>query len=258
MPTLKTSDGELSYEIHGSGEPLVLLHCGFFDSSDWVKQVEIFSKKFKVITYDQRGQGKSAIPTVPHSPVEDLRFLLDSLGIQKANLIGHSIGGQIAINFAAIFPDRVKRLILIGPSLDGYEWSKEYQAWSADLFSEPNADTMARKIMGSGMCVVISGMTEIADSLMEVVRHNTGKILTWKSADVRWSTPPGIQLLGQIQAPTLVLIGDRDISDIYEVGKILEKSIPNVHVENVPGADHMMNFERPDYLNQQVMDFLSR
>src|SRR4051812_26726080 len=95
-------DGELSFESSGSGKgvPLILIHAGFSDRRDWKHQIEDFGKKFNTIVYDQRGAGNSSVPTTAFWPADDLRALMDHLKIAKAVVIGHSVGGTVALDFA--------------------------------------------------------------------------------------------------------------------------------------------------------------
>src|SRR5205807_6862604 len=88
-------------------------------------QFREFARHYRVIRYDVRGYGRSETPTRPYSDVKDLLALLDGLGVEKAHLVGLSLGGRIAIDFALQHPDRVRSLVAVGPGLSGYEWSDE-------------------------------------------------------------------------------------------------------------------------------------
>lgn len=105
---------ELYYEIEGQGEPLVLLHGWSFDTRCWDNQMEDFSKHFKVLRYDLRGFGRSALPKVnePYYHTEDLVAILSHLDIDRIHFLGHSFGGRIVINFVLTYPERVSSLIL--------------------------------------------------------------------------------------------------------------------------------------------------
>ena len=98
--TLELKDGSLYYETMGEGVPVVFLHGGFGDRRMWDDQFAEFGKNYYVVRYDQRGFGKSQKPTAAYSPVSDLEMLLDHLKIDKAHLIGNSMGGYLAIDFA--------------------------------------------------------------------------------------------------------------------------------------------------------------
>jgi pimeloyl-ACP methyl ester carboxylesterase len=113
---------DLHHQIHGRGSPLILFHGGGTDSRVWDILVEKLSQSFQVITYDLRGHGKSPVPTKTTNYVGDLGVLFESLKIDKASLVGHSLGGQIAKDFAILNPDKVEQLILLSPGLSGFQY----------------------------------------------------------------------------------------------------------------------------------------
>jgi len=108
--------GTLYYEVRGSGPPVVLLHAGDLDLSMWDPQVSPLARSFRLIRYDARGHGRSSAPRGPYSTVEDLRRLLDHLGIPRASLVGISMGAGVTLNFATTYPQRVRQLVLVSTS----------------------------------------------------------------------------------------------------------------------------------------------
>lgn len=107
--------GELYYEVRGHGNPVVLLHAGAtYNHAMWEPQVEALAKYYRVIRYDLRGFGRSSRPAGPFSPVEDLRRVLDTLGGERASLVGVGMGSGVALNFALQHPEQVDRLVLAG------------------------------------------------------------------------------------------------------------------------------------------------
>src|SRR5690242_1502666 len=93
-------NGELYFEMYGEGKPLILIHAGFFDRRDWTHQIKDFGKQYNTIAYDQRGSGYSSVIKTGFSPADDLKAIMDYLKIEKTSLVGHSIGGTIALDFA--------------------------------------------------------------------------------------------------------------------------------------------------------------
>src|SRR5690606_6601331 len=110
----------LYYEVAGEGPALVLLHAGICDSRMWDDQFAAFAKHYRTVRYDLRGYGQSNPVAGRFAHYEDLRALLDHLGIERAYLIGVSFGGMIAIDFTLTYPQRVAGLILVGTGVDGY------------------------------------------------------------------------------------------------------------------------------------------
>ncbi|HEX8353421.1 MAG TPA: alpha/beta hydrolase, partial [Pyrinomonadaceae bacterium] len=121
----------LYYETAGRGPAVVLLHGGLNDSRLWDEQMGPLSKRFRVVRYDLRGFGRSNAEPVEFWPTEDLRALLDFLKIEKATLVGLSLGGIVAADFALEHPARVDRLILVGPGLRGYKATPDEKTLNA-------------------------------------------------------------------------------------------------------------------------------
>jgi len=103
---------DLHYEVSGSGQPLLLLHSGAADLRDWTYLRPYLETRYKVIAMDGRGEGKSPAPIDPPNYIEDVRDVLDHAGVDRAFLAGHSMGGQVAVDFALQYPERVSRLVL--------------------------------------------------------------------------------------------------------------------------------------------------
>jgi 3-oxoadipate enol-lactonase len=116
LQRLVVEGGTISYQVKGTGPPVVLLHGGGLDLSMWDPQMELLSRSFRVIRYDARGHGRSTAPRGSFSPGEDLRMLLDHLGIERASLVGLSMGAGVAFDFARTYPQRVEKLVLVSMS----------------------------------------------------------------------------------------------------------------------------------------------
>jgi len=115
VPKVKVNDIEINYDVEGEGEPLVLIHGLSGSTRHWFFQIPEFSKHFRVIAYDVRGHGQTDKPKQEYSIklfADDLRGLMDKLGVDKAHIIGLSMGGYIAQQFALDYPDKVKSLVL--------------------------------------------------------------------------------------------------------------------------------------------------
>jgi len=112
--SVSVGDAVIHYEITGEGAPLVLIHGWSQDLTIWDGQVRDFARNYRVIRYDRRGYGKSTGDSDQTADPDDLRILLDSLGVRAAYILGLSAGSRAALNFAVAFPDRVKGLVLYG------------------------------------------------------------------------------------------------------------------------------------------------
>lgn len=125
--------GRLYYEVTGRGPAVVLGHAGIADLRMWDTQVEPLSERFTVVRYDVRGFGRSSAPKGDFHPEQDLRGLLDHLEIARAAMVGVSMSGGIAVDFAVSYPERLWALVPVAAGLEGFDWStdealKEYAA----------------------------------------------------------------------------------------------------------------------------------
>src|SRR5690625_2614604 len=120
---------DLYYEVDGKGNPVILIHSGGADLRDWTNVAPLFANDYKVIAYDGRGAGKSPDPTEDVNCVEELKELMEHLKISEATIVGHSMGGQIATDFALEYPEKVSELILIAPALSGFNYSKAFLSY---------------------------------------------------------------------------------------------------------------------------------
>ena len=116
----EVNGAQIYYEVAGEGEPLVLVHAGIADSRMWEGQVAAFAERYRVIRYDLRGFGKSEMVEGPFSHQEDLCALLDALGVERAHLVGCSMGGGAVLDFALEYPERVGNLVLVGSAISGF------------------------------------------------------------------------------------------------------------------------------------------
>src|SRR5581483_5153898 len=132
---------QLYYETAGTGTPLILLHGHACDTRMWDDQLEPFALSHQVIRFDSRGFGKSAMPPdEPWSPVDDVKALLEHLGITRAAILGFSMGGGVAIDFALAYPDMTQALIAVDCSPSGFAGPAELAAFWARAVAEAQAN----------------------------------------------------------------------------------------------------------------------
>ena len=118
MPKVGVGDINMYYEIHGEGEPLVFINGRNMCADLLYRHIPVFAKDYRVMVFDNRGTGKSDTPDVPYSlemMADDLKGLLDVIGIEKAHLAGYSMGARIAEEMALSFPEKVNSIVLAGP-----------------------------------------------------------------------------------------------------------------------------------------------
>jgi pimeloyl-ACP methyl ester carboxylesterase len=248
----------LYYEQAGSGPHVVLLHGGNLDSRMWDDQVPYLAKSFTVTRYDIRPYGRSATTEKGFSSVDDLTALMDSLGIQQASLVGLSLGGRIAIDFALTHPSRVDKLVLMGPGLTGFAFNENDEAVKAMLARAQSGDAQGAMDLWLQHPMMASAMARpaLAPRIRQIARDNA-KIWTALAVGERVPAPPAIKRLGEIRAPTLLIVGERDVPDIQKIVKLLASGVRGARTETIPAAAHMPNMEDPERVNRILGTFLA-
>jgi 3-oxoadipate enol-lactonase len=250
-------DGKLYYEAAGSGHALVLIHGGQMDSRLWDEQFAVFSKSYRVIRYDFRGFGKSPAATKPFAGEDDLAALLKLLGVEKAYIVGLSLGGRVAIDFALAHPEMTDGIIAVAPGLSGFHFSDDptmMESWRAAQAGDWNK--VADLWLKTGYMAPAMENPKIAPRLRQLALENAHEFLD-NGALERVLNPPAIERLPQVKAPTLVIVGNRDVADIHEICGLLYARIPGVREIVVENSGHIVNMEQPEQFNRAVLDFLA-
>ncbi|GIO33618.1 MULTISPECIES: alpha/beta fold hydrolase [Paenibacillus] len=246
---------DLYYEVSGTGKPVVLLHSGGADLRDWTYVAPLLAQHYKVVAFDGRGAGKSPSPLEPANYVADLLALLDHLGLEKAALVGHSMGGRIAADFALEYPDRVSELVLVGPSLSGFNPSQEFQDWMQWIHEAfPDIDKVTERSFDAPSYRIIKS-SEHWELMLDMFRHHLMKTSEWGSFESIWPEPPAIERLGEMVPRTMLLIGDEELPDNVRIAERY-REIPDFRLVTVPGADHMVTLTHPDELCRHIIRFL--
>jgi pimeloyl-ACP methyl ester carboxylesterase len=249
----------LYYEVAGSGEPVVLVHGFSLDSRMWDDQVDALAEGHRVIRYDLRGFGRSELPDgKPYSRAEDLKALLEHLGIGRANIVGLSMGGSVAVGFALSFPEMTHKLILADSALNGYDWSSEWESSMEAIRSRAlSAGEKAANALWLEHPLFAPAREKpaVAAHLAQMVDGYSG--WHWMNDDpLRVSDPPNVSRLTEVRSPALIVLGDRDLPDFHRIAAILQERIPDSRTFKLQGMGHMVNMEAPEQFNELVLDFL--
>ncbi len=266
---------ELYYEEHGSGEPLLLIMGLAADSTAWMFQIPDFARRHRTIVFDNRGVGRSAKPTgayTIHEMADDASGLLDILGVERAHVLGVSMGGMIAQELALRHPERVRSLVLactypepdedierqrhfsvqqLGGSItaDG-EMQIDLKAINPMQFLQLmlpavfNQEFIAAEL--PKLIQVFSGALQYGFSL-EAILGQVAAVMSHKATD----------RLHRIAVPTLVITGDADRLIPPANSDLLARHIPGATLVKVPGGSHGFNLETPEIFNRAVLEFLA-
>lgn len=261
METHSGKHDGLYYETSGGGFPLVLIHGHTLDTRMWEPQVEAFSRHFRVIRFDLRGYGRSDFPVSERFRyAEDLLELLRHLGEPEAHLLGLSLGGNVALDFAVNFPQHTRALVLATPSLRGFPVLPEAAALlSAVPQRAQEAGVEAARALWLAHPFFAPALENPAASAP--LRQIAGDYSGW-----HWTggIPPSgpidkvAERLGEVHAPTLIVVGERDVLQHQLIADRLTTDIPGSRKVTVAGAGHMVNLEAPRAFQDAVLDFLAR
>lgn len=247
------------YEVAGRGEPVVLIHGGQLDSRMWDGEFALLSKEFRVLRYDVRGYGGSPRPEgLTYSDASDLNALLDYVGMPKAHLVGLSLGGRIALDFAPIHPERVASLTLVGPGLAGFEFPDpegDARWWAMILAAHDGAEKVTDLWLRDPLMAPAMENPRLAPRLRLLSLEN-GQAWLANPVLQKSPRPPAAERLKEIHAPTLLVLGDRDVPSIKATMEKLEKDVPGARKVVVPGAGHMVNMEKPEEFDRALLAFL--
>ena len=257
---------QIAYEIAGTGHPLTLIHAGIADKRMWDEQFATFAESYRVLRYDIRGYGRSTFPAGPYTMREDLRALLQHLGIARTHLIGISMGGSIAIDFTLDHPEMVSALIPVAAGISGEEGAPnpELEAlWGAIDAATKRGDLDAANELELRIWVDGVGRTAgpVAPTVRERVRVMNGAALaregeSEQAESVNRLDPPAIGRLAEIAVPTLVIVGACDLPEVTASAELLATRIPGAQKVVLPEVAHLPPMEAPDEFNRLVLDFL--
>ena len=262
--TVEVSGAPLYYEVAGLGPPLVLIHEGLADSRMYDDQIGPLAAHYRVVRYDMLGYGRSGNPDRPYMRHEALFGLLQHLGINQTGLLGMSLGGSVAIEFTLAYPDMVGALVLMASAVGGYPMSEATAALAAPIGEAFKAGDFVRGIDLS-VRLWVDGPERGPDQVDPAVRERFRALYTdvlRRSRDGAREpealNPPAYTRLGEIVAPTLVVVGGGDVPDILDQADLLEWSITGARKVVLPRAAHLLNMERPEEVNRILLDFLAK
>jgi pimeloyl-ACP methyl ester carboxylesterase len=250
MPPYVDLGGIQGYaEVHGSGEPLLLLHGGFCSIETWAGQIPVLAEHYEVHAPERPGSGRTADRPGPVSfehMVRDTITYLDAAGVPSAHVVGFSDGAITGLLLALEHPERVRSLVSISANLDPSIFDEDEDEDEDDANAGESVAEPGESDLRAAYARLSPDGPEHADELLE-------KLLRM------WHAEPDIAVeeLAKIRVPTLVLAGDRDsIPTSHTVA--IAQGIAGSALCIVPYAGHMVIEQRPEVVNQQILEFLAR
>lgn len=253
--------GTIPYEIQGSGPPVVFIHGWTQNMSIWDEQVPAFAPKYRVIRYDVRGFGRSTGDVDQTVNAADLASLLDSLHIDRAAIVGLSMGADIALNFAVTYPTRVNALVLSGAP-PTHDFPVPAPALFALFSSLPNIaktyglDSLRKVLFASDLAWAPPNRPDIARKLMKAWEGYTARDLTDPKPPSGRVPPTRMAQINAVRVPVLLVHGDHEIPWFRQFNDTLMARLPDTRRVIIENGGHGAHFAQPERFNRAVLDFL--
>jgi pimeloyl-ACP methyl ester carboxylesterase len=249
--------GRLWYEIAGEGPTVVLIHSGLADARQWDDQMRTFTRRYRVIRYDQRAYGRSEPPRGRYSSVDDLSRLLDALDVGSAALVGVSQGAGIALSLALERPELAWAVVAAAPGAVGYDgWSEEMEEAGDRMDAAVDRGDIRGALRIARDLWVPPGRFPDTDGM--VAQLLAGAEEAWRIPDdlEQWPEPRPLERLQDLKAPTLVVEPEHDPPDYRDVRRLIGEGIPGARMVTIPETDHQVNVRNPAGFDRAVLDFL--
>jgi 3-oxoadipate enol-lactonase len=252
VSVVDVNGARLWYDEAGSGETVLLLHGGLGDSGLWEQVVPFLAEQFRTIRTDLRFYGRSTGPNVPWSWENDVVGVLDELGIERAALVGLSLGGRIALDIALAHPERLWAVVGVAPGLAGHDG----EAYTAE--HEARYEAAENKVEAAmEIDFEVWAPLGVDDRIREL----------WRATPDANPLPDGVEpqapagapareRLGELTVPTLIVTAKHDPTGFREIGPLVEREAPDArHLEL--DSDHYVTLREPELLSSVLLEFLT-
>lgn len=235
-------------------EPAVLLHAGVCDHHMWDDVIPALHEAGRtVVAPDLRGFGSRPPGHGPFSHAGDVLALLDGLGVERADLVGASFGGRVALQVASLAPDRVKSLALLAPALPGWEFTDP----DLKAYGEAEEAAIARgDIDGAIQLNIDFWASELSASDQEYIADAQRRAFALGGEEGAEEEPPFD--LAAVKAPAYVIVGDADKPDFVAISRHLADTLPGARLDVIAGAGHVLALERTEEISALLAAWLRR
>ncbi|WDR05313.1 alpha/beta hydrolase [Devosia rhodophyticola] len=256
------SGAALACRSQGDGLPIVFLHAGVCDSRMWADQMAAATAEgFRAIAYDRRGYGETTSSDVSFSHLDDLEAVLRALNIHAAILVGCSLGGGLALDFALKHPGRVIGLVLMGTSVAGapydlLESEHGLEMAEADAVERGDLDMLNLVHAHEWLDGPRAQNGRVGGDARRLFLDMNAKALKASPLTQEQARPPAYELVDVINAPTLLIVGDQDFNSQIQLHEYLSEEMPNAFAVVLENVAHIPSIERPDLVNPLLVEFL--
>jgi 3-oxoadipate enol-lactonase len=261
VETLRAANGavELAYGVRGSGPPLLLVQGLGYGGRGWGRAPDLLAEDFLVVSYDNRGFGASDVPPGPYTVAQlagDAAAVLDAAGLERAHVLGVSLGGMAAQELAVSRPERVDRLVLVSTTPGARGHAMPARTVALMLEAPLLAPAVALRRFVENALGPAAG-PELIERIVAYRTANPPDPGGWQAQAAAGATFDALDRIGRIAAPTLVVHGTEDFVVDSRNGELLAQSIPGARLELLPGCGHLASWEEPERFATLVREFLA-
>ena len=258
------ADGaSLAYEVGGSGPDVVLIHPGLWDMRTWDPQTPVLvDAGYRVLRYDVRGYGRSSrlVPGQKYSNFRDLLAVMEAASVERATLVGCSIGGGIALDTAISHPERVSALVLVATGPGGVDFTPEEETWweqrEGPIQAAIEAGDLERaEDLRLAIWAPIGTDDESGRAICQIAFDKFHEMTADESGE-EGLDPPAAGRLAEVKVPALLFPADHDPPEMRRLADILERGIPNIRRVDISETDHVVNLRKPREFNEELLQFL--
>ena len=253
---------DISYDIQGEGEPIIFVHGVGSRKFSWNNVVEELKDKYQCITYSLRGHGDSVLPNKSNNfslddLVEDLESLRTYLKLERTNLVGHSLGGQIVPAYAKKFPAHTKSLVMLSTAAFRSDKEKEKVLSLVGKMKKTGLDSVLPLLISRWYTKDFASKNyDIVEKRIDMIKKMS--LETFCRVFTIYANCKMEEWLHEINIPTLVMTGSEDAGCSPRLNRMIVKSMPQAKLCVLEGLKHSINTERPDLVSEQIKIFLNK
>ena len=251
MPSIDVNDAQLWVEEEGTGPAVLFLHGGLGDLRLWEPEARALSDRFRSIRFDLRFYGRSTGPSVEFSMIDDVVGALDALGVERAALVGLSMGGALALDVALTHPERVWAVAHVAGGLSG----APLDVYSAEQEAAYEAAIEAGRLDAAmDVDFAVWAPLGVDDALRDLWRA-TPDVLGLPDGATETPRPPTHTRLPEIQAPTLVVVATHDPPGLKADDRRVASEVPDARLAEID-SDHYLTLREPEQVSELLREFL--
>jgi pimeloyl-ACP methyl ester carboxylesterase len=261
--SIATSDAvRIAYEVRGTGEPVLMIHGLGYDRFGWGPAPDLLAEEFEMVLFDNRGVGESDAPPGPYTAAgmaADTLAVLDAVGLERAHVVGTSLGGMVAQELVLVHPERVTKLVLACTtpgSLRAYPIPDRTLAVFAAFPALPLEEALHRFVENALADETVRTRPELVEEIYRYRLAHRPDPQAWQWQGAAGMGHDAFERVREIQVPTLVFTGTEDNVVDPRNSDLLAAAIPGARLERFEGLGHLFFWEDPERFARVVGEFL--